>query len=52
MKIVVLEAHYRSLVRYLNLTDMGIVLGRGCGTPSMTKRARYGEQAYRLGQSL
>lgn len=47
-----LEAHYRTLVRYLNLTDMGMVLGRGCGTPAMTKHSRYGEQAYRLGQSL
>ena len=31
------EAHYETLLRYLNLTDMGRVWGRGCGTPSMTK---------------
>lgn len=47
-----LEAHYRTLVRYLNLRDMGAVLGRGCGTPSMTKCSRYARQAYELGRSL
>ena len=31
-----LEAHYHTLVRYLNLENMGMVLGKGCGTPSMT----------------
>lgn len=47
-----LEAHYRTLVRYLSLKDMGAVLGRGCGTPSVTKRSRYAQQAYELGRSL
>ena len=44
-----LEAHYRTL---LNLKDMGSVLGCGCGTPSMTKRSSYAQQAYELGRSL
>lgn len=43
-----LEAHYETLLRYLNLTDMG----RGCGTPSMTKHSRYMKQAYELGKGL
>ena len=47
-----LSAHYRTLVRYINFEDMGMVLGYGCGTPSMTKRSRYVEEAYRLGKSL
>lgn len=47
-----LEAHYRTLVKYLNLEDCGMVLGKGCGTLSMTKRSRYPERAYRLGKSL
>ena len=47
-----LEAHYRTLVRYIRFEDMGTVLGRGCGTPSMTRMSRYPEQAYRLGTSL
>lgn len=47
-----LQAHYKTLVRYINFEDMGIVLGYGCGTPSMTSRSRYPEEAYELGRSL
>ena len=47
-----LEAHYKTLVRYLNLTDMGMVLGYGCGTPSMTEHSKYPQQAYQLGTRL
>ena len=47
-----LEAHYQTLVRYLNLTDMGMVLGYGCGTPSMTEHSKYPQQAYQLGNRL
>ena len=47
-----LVAHYKTLVRYLNLTDIGIVLGYGCGTPSMTRHSRFPQQAYNLGNQL
>ena len=47
-----LEAHYRTLVRYLDLRDMGAVWGKGCGTPSMTKHSQYPQQAYELGRVL
>lgn len=47
-----LEAYYKTLVHYLNLKDMGTVLGKGCGTPSMTQRSKYPEQAYELGKKL
>ena len=47
-----LEAHYDTLVRYLKMQDVGRVLGRGCGTPSMTRSSRYPDEAYRLGRSL
>ena len=47
-----LEAHYKTLVRYLNLKDMGTVLGYGCGALSMTRSSRYPEMAYNLGKSL
>ena len=47
-----LEAHYQTLVRYLNLTDMGMVLGKGCGSPSMTKHSPYTQRAYELGNRL
>ncbi len=47
-----LEAHYKTLIRYLNLEDMGMVLGYGCGTPPMTKRSPYPQKAYQLGRQL
>ena len=47
-----LEAHYKTLVRYLNLRDCGMVLGYGCGTTGMTKRSSYPHEAYRLGTMI
>ena len=47
-----LEAHYKTLVRYINFEDMGMVLGYGCGTPGMTNRSAYPQEAYELGRSL
>lgn len=47
-----LEAHYDTLVRYLNLQDRGRILGRGCGSVPMTAASPYGTAAYRLGKSL
>lgn len=47
-----LTAHYKTLVRYLNLTDMGMVLGTGCGAPDMTRRSKFPKLAYELGKSL
>lgn len=48
----VLKAHYKTLVRYINFPDCGMVLGLGCGTPAMTKRSGYPQEAYRLGRDL
>ena len=47
-----LEAHYRTLVRYLNLEDMGMVLGRGCGIPAVTQQSKFPKLAYELGKKL
>ncbi len=47
-----LEAHYKTLVRYLNLRDEGMVLGAGCGTPSMTKHSKFPRMAYEQGRKL
>lgn len=47
-----LEAHYKTLVRYINFEDKGMILGYGCGTPAMTIHSRYPEDAYNLGRSL
>lgn len=47
-----LEAHYKTLVRYLDLDDQGMILGKGCGTPAMTRRSGYPERAYEFGRRL
>ena len=47
-----LVPHYRTLCRYLNMDDMGMVLGYGCGTPSMTRRSPHVREAFELGASL
>ena len=47
-----LTAHYKTLVRYCNFIDCGMVLGYGCGTPGMTKRSKCMDEAYRLGKEL
>jgi len=47
-----IREHYLTLVKYLNLRDMGMILGTSCGTPSMTKRSRFPQMAYELGKKL
>ena len=47
-----LEAHYKTLVRYINFEDKGMILGYGCGSPAMTQRSRYPKEAYKLGRGL
>lgn len=47
-----LQAHYQTLVRYLNLEDMGMVLGRGCGSLAMTQQSKFPKQAYELGKGI
>ena len=47
-----LSAHYKTLVRYCNFNDQGMVLGYGCGTPGMTKRSRAVRDAYELGKQI
>ena len=46
-----LVAHYRTLVRYLDFRDCGMVLGYGCGTPLMTRGRKALKEAYELGCS-
>ena len=47
-----LEAHYKTLVRYINFEDKGMILGYGCGSPAMTQRSGFPEEAYKLGRDL
>jgi len=48
----VVEAYYRQLCSYMEFEDMGMVLGKGCGTPSMTASTKYPEEAYVLGKNI
>lgn len=47
-----LVAHYKTILRYLDMTDCGMVLGYGCGTPGMTRTSEFPRAAYELGRSL
>lgn len=51
-KMQPLVEHYRMICRYLGFKDMGMTLGLGCGTPSMTQRTVYPQKAYELGKSI
>lgn len=44
--------HYKKLCRYMNFENCGMVLGTGCGTPSMTRTSHHMQEAYRLGKSV
>ena len=46
-----LTVHYKTLVRYINFEDKGMILGYGCGSPAMTKGSQYPKEAYQLGKS-
>lgn len=48
----VTEAFYKQLCDYMQLEDCGMVLGRGCGTPAITRATDYPKQAYELGKSI
>ncbi|MCH5161887.1 MAG: flavodoxin family protein [Clostridiales bacterium] len=48
----VLVAHYRAFCRYLNLTDVGMILGAGCNSPQITARSQYVAMAYEFGRRL
>ena len=48
----VVEAYYHRICEYMQFEDLGMVLGGGCGTPSMTKSSGYIEKAYELGKAV
>ena len=47
-----LESYYKTLVRYCHFEDKGMILGYGCGTPSMTNNSKYIKKAYELGKEV
>ena len=48
----VVEAFYRQLCDYVAFQDQGTVLGKGCGTPDMTRESPFMQKAYELGKSV
>ena len=47
-----LEHYYSTVCRYMNFRDQGMILGTGCGTPSMTESSGFCQEAYEFGRSL
>lgn len=47
-----LKNHYLKLCNYLKFKNQGMILGVGCGSPSMTERTKYPQKAYDFGRSL
>lgn len=47
-----ISSHYRTLCKYLNFEDQGMILGFGCETVSITEKNGYPLKAYELGKSL
>lgn len=44
--------HYKKLCRYMNFENVGMVLGTGCGSPSMTQGTKHMKDAYDLGRTI
>ena len=47
-----LKEQYLGICDYLEFNNQGMILGTGCGTPSMTNRTGHMKKAYELGYSL
>lgn len=47
-----IEGHYMTLCRYLRFSNQEMILGTGCGTPSMTSKTRFPQQAYEFGKRI
>ena len=48
----IVTAYYKKLCDYMDFQDMGVIEGRGCGTPQMTRRSKAMEESYHLGKNL
>lgn len=48
----IVTAYYRKLCDYMSFRDQGVIEGRGCGTPGMTRSSKFMKAAYELGRAL
>ena len=44
-----LTTYYKTLLRYLNWEDSGMVLATGCGARSLIEKSKFPDEAYQLG---
>ena len=51
-KFAVTNAYYDKICDYMQFENLGSVVGKGCGTPSMTAGTDYPKMAYELGLSI
>lgn len=49
--VLPLITHYKKLVDYMNYEDMGMIIGKGCGTVDMMPK-HFLQESYELGKSL
>lgn len=47
-----ISLHYKTICNYLHFIDCGMILGEGCGTPSMTLETEFPQKAYEFGKSI
>ena len=48
----IVKSYYQKICAYMSFENLGMVIGKGCGTPDMTGRSKYVNEAYQLGKSL
>ena len=46
------QAYFQTICDYMEFENVGMVLGGGCGTPELTSKSPYMQEAYELGKSL
>jgi len=44
--------HYKTIIKYMQWEDVGILLAMDCATKSAILKTEYPEQAFKLGNSL
>ena len=46
------QAYYQTICDYMEFENVGVVLGGGCGTPELTSKSPFMQEAYELGKSV
>ena len=46
------QAYFQTICDYMEFENVGMVLGGGCGTPELTSKSPYMQEAYELGKNV